>query len=153
MINGEWSYMGNSSCQSERSRREEMVSRWRASLPAQNGEEGTNNARCTYSISIFFSLFWVLCRVRLISSFIRSALRHLWWRASNFRSSGSALPSLYTLNKTTQAAFTQSLPELMHKIMSSNYGASLSSFFLHAVADTFSSSCSTAFLSLRDLSI
>lgn len=61
-----------------------------------NGEEATNNAQCTYSISIFFSLFWVLCRVRLISSFIRSALRHLWWRASNFWSSGSALPSLYT---------------------------------------------------------
>lgn len=54
-----------------------------------------------YSMSIFFSFFWVFCRVRLMSSFILSAFRHLWWRASIFLNSGSALPSLYTFNKNT----------------------------------------------------
>lgn len=37
----------------------------------------TVNLYYTHSISIFFSLFCVLCRVRLMSSFILSASRHL----------------------------------------------------------------------------
>lgn len=40
--------------------------------------KSTEKKSSSYSISSFFSLFWVLCRVRLASSFIRSALRHLW---------------------------------------------------------------------------
>lgn len=89
---------------------------------------------CTYSISIFFSLFWVLCKVRLMSSFILSASRHLWWRASIFLNSGSALPSLYTSNKNT----TGSIETIVASAHSYNHvtkhyqnsGASFSSYFL-----------------------
>lgn len=52
--------------------------------------------KTTYSSSDFFSLLWALCKAALMSSFILSAFRHLWWRASIFLSSGSALRSLHT---------------------------------------------------------
>lgn len=59
-------------------------------------KEGTISVQQTYSNSVFFSLLWALCRAALISSFILSAFRHLWWRASIFLCSGSALRSLDT---------------------------------------------------------